>query len=64
MVHIGYEALLMHFLREREIAEIGLNMEIYEIAVIISLVLWGIWKEISFGMIKICAHVMFVLKAA
>lgn len=39
MVHIGYEALLMHFLREREIAEIGLNMEIYEIAVIISLVL-------------------------
>lgn len=39
MVHIGYEALLMHFLRESEIAEIGLNMEIYEIAVIISLVL-------------------------
>lgn len=62
MVYIGYEVLLMYFLREREIVEIGFNMEIYEIVVIISLVLWGIWKEIFFGMIKICVYVMFVFK--
>lgn len=62
MVYIGYEVFLMYFLREREIVEIGFNMEIYEIVVIISLVLWGIWKEIFFGMIKICVYVMFVFK--